>query len=412
MTIDLTDKKIGMLKVLRRGEGKIIGKKKIKRTTWVCLCENCNEETEMLTSNLNRKIGYPRVCQKCSYNISPKYNFKDLTNKKFGLLTVKKLSGKKTKTRGAIWVCECECGNIKEVATNGLTSENYVCCGHDKHFTSQRVGDIPLSHLNAVRQNAIKRNLKYDVSPLYLWDLFLQQNRKCALTDVEIEFTKGKNAVKTRKETSASLDRIDSSKGYVEGNVQWLHKIVNRMKSNYSESDFFEWCRRIFLGSINKIDKRPSFDEYFLMLAFDIRLRSDDKFVKHGAIIVDNLSKHIIGTGYNGTIKGSTLETIDYYDREYRRQFMIHAEENAILNCHKNPLELKDGATMYVTGQPCVNCLQRIVNFGITRIVITDRKGTITENENTQKIRDKILFISGIKVENISLNNFWIKKVY
>jgi len=413
MTTDLAGKKIGMLNVLRRGEGKIIGKKKIKRTTWVCLCKKCNKEVEMLTSNLTRKIKSIKTCQQCSFQLGPKYNFKDLVGEKFGLLTVESMSGKKTKTRGIVWRCKCDCGAVKEVATNGLTSGNYLCCGGDVHFTSPRIiGDIPLDYLNGIRQNAIKRNFKYEVSPEYLWELFLNQDKKCALTGVEIEFTKKKNSHKTKKETTASLDRIDSDKGYMEGNVQWLHKVVNIMKRNHSEKDFLEWNRKIFLNTHQKIDARPSFDEYFLMLAFDVRLRSDDKFNKHGAIIVDNFSKHIVGTGYNGTISGSTLDTINYYDREYRRKFMIHAEENAILNCWKNPLESKEGATIYVTGEPCVNCLQRIVNFGITKIVCADREGTITESDDTEKIRDKIFSISGIEIEKISLTNFWIKKTF
>jgi hypothetical protein len=42
---------------------------------------------------------------------------------------------------------------------------------------------------------------------------------------------------------TASLDRIDSSKGYVEGNVQWVHKRINIMKNDLSDSEFIEWCR-------------------------------------------------------------------------------------------------------------------------------------------------------------------------
>ena len=44
---------------------------------------------------------------------------------------------------------------------------------------------------------------------------------------------------------TASLDRIDSSKGYIEGNVQWVHKRVNLMKGNMSTENFIEWCNLV-----------------------------------------------------------------------------------------------------------------------------------------------------------------------
>ena len=43
----------------------------------------------------------------------------------------------------------------------------------------------------------------------------------------------------------ASLDRIDSSKGYIEGNIQWVHKDVNWMKQDYSNDYFLNMCRTI-----------------------------------------------------------------------------------------------------------------------------------------------------------------------
>lgn len=52
-------------------------------------------------------------------------------------------------------------------------------------------------------------------------------------------------------ESTASIDRIDSSKGYVKGNVQWVHKRINIMKSNMPEPVFLEWCEQV----TNYVDK-------------------------------------------------------------------------------------------------------------------------------------------------------------
>lgn len=43
-------------------------------------------------------------------------------------------------------------------------------------------------------------------------------------------------------QSSASIDRIDSTKGYIKGNIQWVHKKINIMKMDLSDSEFITWC--------------------------------------------------------------------------------------------------------------------------------------------------------------------------
>lgn len=154
---------------------------------------------------------------------------------------------------------------------------------------------------------------------------------------------------------------------------------------------------------------RPTFDEYFLLMAFIASLRSEDKFIKHGAIIVENISNHVLGTGYNATFRKSDKSEIELDNRDVRRPWMIHAEENAIMNCTKNPISLHGGATIYITGTPCVPCLQRIVNFGINRICMAERAGTITENKETEAHRNKILKQSKISIDTKPMDNEWLQ---
>lgn len=52
----------------------------------------------------------------------------------------------------------------------------------------------------------------------------------------------------------ASLDRIDSSKGYIPGNVQWVDKRVNYMKQALPEGEFAELCRLVYLNRKEKDD--------------------------------------------------------------------------------------------------------------------------------------------------------------
>jgi deoxycytidylate deaminase len=414
--IDLTGQTFGELFVLEKTESKFIGKKKrTAKSTWKCRC-SCGKEISVLATNLRHKGKGTKSCG-CKFLKSKKYNFNDLAGKKFGYLAVIERSIKFTKTRGAIWICKCECGESCEVPTNSLTSGNKITCGNKKNHMNNsldprvlRCGEIPLSHINNTKQNAIKRNLLFTVSPEYLWDLFIKQNKICVLSGLPLQFTPHRAATSTRRDfTNASLDRIDSSVGYIEGNVRWVHKALNIMRMSLTDKDFLEYCRLCFLNqySVGK-NNRPTFDEYFLNIAFDVSLRSDDNNIRHGAVIVTN-QNHIIGTGYNATIRNSDKNKIPYNIREKKRLWMIHAEENAILNSRENPLTI-GGAKIYITGLPCVNCLQRIINFGITEVIYADRIGSVTENEETMKMRKDIIKMSKIKVRKMKLDSFWLKR--
>ena len=70
---------------------------------------------------------------------------------------------------------------------------------------------------------------------------FIEQNRMFALTGIPIYF----QARKDLRNATASLDRIDSSKGYIEGNVQWVHKKINYMKQQFNQTEFIEWCKKV-----------------------------------------------------------------------------------------------------------------------------------------------------------------------
>jgi len=65
------------------------------------------------------------------------------------------------------------------------------------------------------------------------------------------EFIRGSMSARRQKlktgqfPTTASLDRIDSTKSYHKDNIQWVHKRVNRMKMNYTMEEFVDWCKKV-----------------------------------------------------------------------------------------------------------------------------------------------------------------------
>lgn len=102
------------------------------------------------------------------------------------------------------------------------------------------MGDISGTYLYRLKRNAELRDLEFTVTLEHLWELLQKQEFKCALTGLPISVS-----FKSTAKYTASVDRIDSAKGYVECNVQWVHKDVNKMKLDLSESRFFELCRLV-----------------------------------------------------------------------------------------------------------------------------------------------------------------------
>lgn len=109
---------------------------------------------------------------------------------------------------------------------------------------TKKFGEIHQSYLCILKIRATNRNLEFNLTGEYLWSLFLKQNRKCALSGIDIGFPKTWGP-KSKTQITASIDRIDSTKGYVVGNVQWVHKTINVMKMDLPVEDFIALCKKI-----------------------------------------------------------------------------------------------------------------------------------------------------------------------
>ena len=88
---------------------------------------------------------------------------------------------------------------------------------------------------------------------------------------------------------------------------------------------------------------------------------------KVGALIVKD--KMIISDGYNGTPPG--FENICEDDNNTTKPYVLHAEANAITKIARSN-NSSDGATMYVTAAPCIECAKLIIQAGIKRVVYSE----------------------------------------
>ena len=165
-----------------------------------------------------------------------------LQGKTFGFLTVLERDYQQNvhpTFDGSYWKCKCSCGNETIVRGTSLVGGLTKSCGC--LWKSASYKEISGVYLWSIRNSAKNRNFSFEVTPEYLWNLYLDQNKKCVLSGVELKFGDGLNM----KNQTASLDRIDSSKGYIVGNVQWVHKEVNRLKTDMPQDEFLEWVQTI-----------------------------------------------------------------------------------------------------------------------------------------------------------------------
>ncbi len=172
----------------------------------------------------------------------------DLLGKRFGHLDVVKRLGSKKKA--IYWLCQCKCGKTVERSSSIIIrrSKSPKSCGCTYKKAGSNNGswrgykNIPASLYTSIKHNAKTRKIKVDVTIKEIYDLFIAQDRKCALSGIKLKILE---SARDRTKTTASLDRIDSDKPYVKGNIQWVHKDINKMKNTLKEKRFFELCKRI-----------------------------------------------------------------------------------------------------------------------------------------------------------------------
>lgn len=114
-------------------------------------------------------------------------------------------------------------------------------------------------------------------------------------------------------------------------------------------------------------DKQMKLDERYLRMALIWAENSYCIRRQVGALIVKN--KMIISDGYNGTPSGFENKCEDENDRT--KPYVLHAEANAITKVAKSN-NSSEGATLYVTSSPCLECSKLIIQAGITRVVFSE----------------------------------------
>ena len=136
--------------------------------------------------------------------------------------------------------------------------------------------------------------------------------------------------------------------------------------------------------------KQFELDKRYLRMAYIWAENSYCKRRQVGAIIVKN--KMIISDGYNGTPSG--FENVCEDENDVTKPYVLHAEANAITKVARSN-NSSEGATLYVTSSPCIECAKLIIQAGIKRVVYAD----------SYRLSDGVELLKRADIELVAIKN-------
>jgi cytidyltransferase-like protein len=176
------------------------------------------------------------------------------------------------------WLCRCDCGKTIITNSSSVKRGSTKSCGCLSPKLYPNTGEILGRYWSSTIRGAKKRNIPFLIDTNEAWKIYLDQDRKCNLTNLPIYFSK--NAKKLSL-GNASLDRVDNNEGYIVGNIQWLDKNVNLIKQNFSQQYFIDTAIKItkFNNQFSREDyeiKTKDFNFYIENLKHSARRRNID----------------------------------------------------------------------------------------------------------------------------------------
>jgi hypothetical protein len=244
--VDLVNKKFGKLFVI---EETLNLNTKSNSKHWLCKCD-CGNETVVATFNLTSGKTKSCGCLRTEFKIR-----KDLTGRIIGKLSVICFDHFE-KGKGSFWLCECECGKRIIARASYLNHGGNVSCGcHRKEIIYQLI-------LNNTKENGESSfNLLYgrykDKAKERNLEFALNKHDFKKLTEMSCYYcgTDPHYVIKSRSGNGdyiyTGIDRLDSSKGYIDGNVVPCCGRCNVAKNNFTVEEFYEWASKLSANLLN-----------------------------------------------------------------------------------------------------------------------------------------------------------------
>lgn len=207
-------------------------------SNWKMKCD-CGKEIICKLSDVNTRNKKSCGCTRT--------HVKNISGKKFGQLTVLNDYYVEDK-HWTYWKCYCNaCNTEKYIPVNNLRQMKTCGCQNhpkgNKSHSWKGYEDINGEFWGVLKIKARRREIKFNITIEYAWEIYLKQDKKCVFTGELLTFPRGGKY--TFKDANISLDRIDSKKGYIKGNVQWVIKDINCMKWTKTNKEFVEMCQKV-----------------------------------------------------------------------------------------------------------------------------------------------------------------------
>ena len=249
---------------------------------------------------------------------------------------------------------------------NKLLSRLLMNCSDDANLVVDHINgntlDNRLCNLRLVTQaqNALNQKSSKNSSSKYL-GVYWNKSSKNWRADIRVNGAK-KNLGTFERESDAALARDYATKKY------------------YKE-----------YGRLN-FPERPVWCEYMMNIAEAVKLRSPD-FYKVGGVLVSIKDNRIISTGYNSIASNLDDDNIDWSQRDFINDVVIHAEMNVLLYSRSN----FEDSILYITTSPCVSCLKMLSATNIKKIIYKH------EYKDIDKVKKLAIFlnIELIEYENV-----------
>lgn len=163
----------------------------------------------------------------------------------YGYLTVIEVLDHNKERRARNILVECSCENKRFVMLSyRLTSGNTTSCGCQSHPKGNLAykwcgyEEIPGAFLAELKANCKRRKLKLCIDLKDIWEAYLKQDRKCALSGLPINFSCKEG------ESTASIDRLNNDLCYLPDNFQLVHKDINFLRGTMTKEELIFWCRK------------------------------------------------------------------------------------------------------------------------------------------------------------------------
>lgn len=142
-----------------------------------------------------------------------------------------------------------------------------------------------------------------------------------------------------------------------------------------------------------------NWDEYFINIAEQVKLKSKDNNTKIGVVLVGK-NNEIVSTGYNSFPRGINDDIVERQEKPEKYFWFEHAERNCIYNAARIGVSTL-GTTMYMTcGISCADCARAIISAGVEKIVLRSGKGAMSPKWQESAERSNQMFKeAGIIVE-------------